>query len=204
MIRIEPIFKGVKNLQKDLAAETKRQRKALDTAVRVAGYRAMRKLKKEIRRGAPGGQKFKGLSYLARRSKAGTEGRWDFRRLRPDKPLARLAIAVRYYVPRRSPIEMHIGWAGPDVSKSWKRIARLHQQGFYTDMDEYNRAMFARLASKLSKRAAGRKYLFLKKTTRRFKVPKRPIIEPFWDAHRREIMREIRLNYTKKLKGKRI
>ncbi|HUT43524.1 MAG TPA: hypothetical protein VMW95_04230 [Desulfobacterales bacterium] len=183
--------KGFESLYKTLKTESKRQEKALNTAVKVEGFRLMRLLKKEIQSGAPGGRKFSPLTYMAR-ARGG--------RLRPNKPLRRLAIAVRYQV-QNNPFEMKIGWIGPRVSKSWKRIAEMQQEGFESGISESRRRYFRLKAGGLSRRSIARRYLFLKKSTRKLKTPARPIMEPFWRAQRDSAWRNIRRNYVAKLKG---
>jgi hypothetical protein len=188
--------KGLDKISKELKAENIRQKKAFETAIKVEGYRLMRQLKKEIRQGSPGGRKFKPLSYLAR--SWGGAGR-----LRADKPLSRLALAIRYVV-KNNPFSMTVGFTGPKISKSWTRIAEKQQEGFTFDMPSARRLSFIRAAANMSKRSKARKYLFIRKEITRFTVPPRPIIEPFWDREKRVSVRNIRSNYIKKLKGQRI
>ena len=125
-------LRGVTKLQKDLKAERTRAKKALSTAVKVEGYRLRKVMKAEIRKGAPGGRPFKGLSMIRRIMWGPESGR-----LKVNRPLKRLAIAIRYYIKRQDPIEMHVGFSGPLLSKSWKRLAYMHQEGFSTSADAY-------------------------------------------------------------------
>ena len=184
---------GFEYLKKTLKTESKRQEKAMNTAVKVEGFRLMRLLKKQIQAGAPGGQKFHPLTFLSRA--------WGSKRLRPNKPLRRLAIAVRYHVREKSPLEMHIGWVGPRTSKSWKRIAKLHQEGFESSVSDRRRAFFASRGYGMSKRGMARRYMFLRKSTTRFKTPARPILDPFWRAEKDRTWRNIQKNYRQKMKG---
>jgi len=188
---------GLKRLQKTLKTAGAKNEKALSTAVKVEGFRLMRLLKKQIQAGAPGGAKFAPLTYLSRLGGGGS-------RMRPNKPLRRLAVAVRYHVPKQSPIEMHVGWTGPRVSKSWKRIAQMHQEGFDRPMTESRRRYFLFKGAAMSKRSAARKYLFIKPGTTQFKTPGRPIMEPFWRSEKDRAWRNIRRNYQLKLRGQRI
>jgi len=191
------ITKGFAGLERTLKTEGKRQEKAMNTAIKVEGFRLMRLLKKQIQAGAPGGQKFEPLTYLAR--SFGGAGR-----LRPNKPLRRLAVAVRYFVKDQSPFDMRIGWVGPRTSKSWKRIAEMQQEGFESGMTEKRRRFFMFKGAAMSKRSAVRKYLFIRKTTTRFKTSPRPILDPFWRAEKDRAWRNIRRNYKLKLQGERI
>jgi len=191
---IKMTTRGFADLERVVKAENRRQKKALDTAVRVEGFRLMRLLKSEIRKGAPGGRKLKPLSFIARRRLH--RGR--------NEPLRRLAIAVRYFVADRDPLELHIGWAGPKVSKRWKHLAQVLQMGFTHGMSELTRAGLIGTGSRMSKRAKGRRYHFLKKTTQLFTTPARPIMVPFWQAYRHESLKNIAENFRRKMRGERI
>lgn len=188
--------KGFANLERILKTESARQEKALNTAVKVEGYRLMRLLKKQIRAGAPGGQKFPDLTYLSRVWTGGS-------RLGPNKPLKRLAVAVRYFV-QNLPFEFRVGWTGPKVSKSWKRIAKLQQEGFIRPVTQSLRKSFARSGSAMPIRSKAKIYMFLRKSTKTFKTPARPIIDPFWRSEKGRAWRNIRRNYQLKLQGRRI
>lgn len=209
-MQLEAIIKPTvgKMIRRVKAAHT-RVLKAEDTAVRVEGYRAMRVLKAEIRRGAPGGRRFAPLSTLARRS-----GRNPLR-LKPDRPLYGLAQAVGYESNKRSPITLKVGFVGRPSSDTWRKLALLHQRGFtfgagsregtrHTGMDERKRSFFRYVGGALSERAQNRRHLFLRKATRTFRTPARPIIDPFWAAHRNEAARNIRDNFRRKMAGERI
>ena len=113
--------------------------------------------------------------------------------------------AVRYWVADISPLELHVGFAGPKVSKRWKHLARILQEGFAAgDMPESRRELLAGIGRRLGKGVKGRRFLFLRKQTRSFRTPARPMIEPFWKAYRNDAWRNIRRNYQRKLKGERI
>ena len=148
-------------------------------------------LQREIRGGAPGGLEFAPLSAIARK------------RARRARPLAPLARAVRYWIPQQDPIEMHSGWTGPKVSKSWKRIAEKHQRGFEVDVSQRQRRFLARYGGQM-KRSRFKPYFFIRQDTRRFDVPARPIMAPFWAAHENRAKRNITKNYQRKLRGERI
>jgi hypothetical protein len=192
MIKITPVIKGAKNLAGDLKAENRRQKKALETAIKVEGFRLRRQLQKEIRAGAPGGEEFAPLSMMARK------------RRRRTKSLVPLAKAVRYHIERDSAgeIQMAIGWTGPQVSKSWKRIAQKQQEGFTVNVSQKQREFLARYGGEI--RGKYKPYFFLRRETREMEVPARPIISPFWTAHDEEARRNIAKNFLRKLKGERI
>lgn len=194
----DPIIKmttrGFKNLERTLKVEGKRQKKALDTAVRVEGFRLMRLLKAEIRKGNPGGRRFAPLSFIARRRMH--RGR--------NTPLRRLALGVRYFLADRNPLELHIGWAGPKVSKRWKYLAKVLQEGFVHGMDPDTRRLIISAGGRMTKRSKGRRYHFIKSSTQQFKTPPRPIMEPFWAAYRDDARKNIANNFRRKMRGQRI
>ncbi len=189
-------IRGLKKLKRDSTAENKRQKKALNTAVKVEPIKTARKIKKEIRSSNVGKQKFAPLSFLARRSKG--------KRLRPDKPLSALARAVHYHVQKSEPYQVAIGFTGPRLSTSWKKIAKKQQEGFAHDMTDLYQRKMREVGGELGKRAMGRKYLFLRDEKRVFKTPARPIIEPFLKVNRNEILGNIRDNFKRKMRGEKI
>lgn len=204
---LDVTIRGINKLKRDLKAESRRQNKAMVTAIKVEAFRLRNEMKKEIRKGAPGGQKFAPLSYLARywSDKPGMRTR-----MRPNRPLAALARAVHYHVKDGNPLDVRVGFTGPRLSKTWKRIARMHQEGFVHQMDQgkysadFKRAFLARTGGKLGRRSKTRKYLFIKKSTKTFHTPERPIVEPFWESRRTEALVNIRNNFRRKMRGERI
>lgn len=208
---INATVSGIANLSRVVRAEGKRHGKALETAIRIEGFRLRKQLMKELRASAPGGKKFKPMRAISRRFGG---------RFLPDKPFANKTIQVqvgrdrwrkfsmtdviRYHITRQPDFQMAIGWTGPHVSKSWKRIAKKQQEGFEMGVPSYAGKYFAKVGATLGKRSRNRKFFFLRKSTRRFKVPARPIIAPFWAAHKREAMSNIRRNFFRKLRGERI
>lgn len=190
---LKATIKGAETLKRDMQRETRRARYALNLAVRVEGFRLMRLLKKEIRAGAPGGQRFAPLSRIAARRLH--RGR--------NEPLRRLALGVRYHLPARDPVEMHVGWTGPRVSKRWKILARELQKGFTTPVTAGIRRYLLRYGTGMRNKS-DRKYFKFKKSTRLLRTPARPIMEPFWRAHAREARENIVKNFRRKMRGHRI
>ena len=214
MIELSLEVKGLKQLQQAFKAERVKQQKALNTAIKVEGYRLREVMQQEIRKGAPGGRSFAPLTVLGARTKASNlRGKADIEEFgrvgtlrRPKKSaLQRLATSVRYYIPnKRYNMEMYVGWTGPHISKSWKHLAKIHQEGFTRAISRRQRRFFMHRGQELSKRSRYRKYFFLRKSTSVFRTPPRPIIDPFWRAHEEEAWRNIRNNYKRKLRGERI
>ena len=193
---IEVTVKGIANLAKALDAASAREKSALQTALKVEGFRLMRLMRREIRKGAPGGRPFAPLSVIAR-SRRGLRG--------DPTPLRRLASVVRYRV-QQEPFEFHFGFVDPGgraaLSRSWLRLARIHQEGFRHGMGEAARAQIIRQLKYAPESV--RKYFALRKETRRFHTPARPIVAPFWQAHRSQALANIRANYRRKIAGERI
>jgi hypothetical protein len=187
---------GAAVIQKRLSKDRQQENRNLFTAMRVAGYRLRKMMRSEIRAGAPGGRKFAPLRTIS----PGRSGR---------SPLGRLAVPVRYWA-RRNPDEVHVGFTGPRISKNWQRIVAMHETGFQTDVDAPTRygtslrKFFIRQGAAMGKRSRLKKYYFIRKSTRYFKTPARPILEPFWQAHREGAWRSIRNNFRRKMAGERI
>lgn len=196
------VFRGVDDTARWLKKEHARSEKSMETAIKVEGFRLRRRLKTEIRKGAPGGRQLEPLSYIARRAHRSAQGGG---RISPNrKPLSRLALGVRYDVQTRPAFAFKVGWVGPKVSKSWKRLAKMHQEGFTRDITRAQREFMARRGGNLGTVEGGDTPFFLRKSTRYFHTPARPIMEPFWQAHEDEALRNINRNFGLKLKGQRI
>jgi len=193
MLPIQITMTGLKSLEKSLGAKIKSERKALNNAIKVEGFRLRKVLIDEIKQGAPGGKAFAPRTYI---SKAYT-------RKPRQKPLVRLTLGARYYIPTKDPIVMHIGWVGPGVSKSWKRLAEMHQEGFTSPVREARRRYLVKIMTERGKRSIYRRFI-PKESTTIFKTPARPIITPFWQRHQHQAYRNIRNNYRRKLAGERI
>lgn len=220
MIEIQAHVRGIQDLYRQVGVFDQQSRKALNTAIRVEGYRLMRLLQRQVRQGAPGGRRFAPLSFIAR--VMGHRGR--------NEPLKALSQAVKYLVPKSDPIEFRFGFVGPVnrsmqremgargsqlISKSWLYIAKALQEGVDLPAErEIKRgartreAAFARYGARQSGRRgvhqARSRYFFIRKTTRRYHTPARPIIDPFWRAERSGVSDRIRDNFRRKLAGERI
>lgn len=121
---LEVMLKGSERVLKGLQKEKEKSEKALAKSIRIQAFRLRKQLVQEIEAGAPGGRRFRMLSYL---------GQYTLRRRTPrDKALMRLAKSVRVHIEK--PYRVRLGWVGPQVSKSWKRLAKMHQEGFTTEV----------------------------------------------------------------------
>lgn len=196
------IVKNLKQFQQALQKADKDRIKAAQTAVKIEGFRLSKALKADIRSGAPGGRAFSPLSTIA-----------SIRRHGKNKsPLFRLAIPVRYRVDYQGGnMTMQIGYINPGkgkgLSKSWQRLAMLHQAGGKIPVTEDMRKALAAIGAHMKRNKANRSkanVFFLKPTTTHINIPARPIIEPFWDAHKQETEQNIVTNFYRKMQGERI
>ena len=210
MLQVTAIVDGVDRAVAGFKKAQADALKAENTAVRVEGFRLMRLLRAEIRRGAPGGRRFAPLSVIRKTMRG-----------RGNTPIFRLARAIGYDVPGGAAGSLKIGFVGPASSATWERLARMHQSGFMTDADapyfrKYHRGastlrgLLAEEGSRFDKRMFGgkrgrrRSVFFLKKSTARLRTPARPIIDPFWDVHEKAARANIRSNFVRKMRGERI
>ena len=189
------IVKGVKALQRKIDHHEQNSKKSLLTAMKREGFLLMKELRKEIRKGAPGGKTFKPLRQISMGP-----------RKRP--PLRSLAKIVHYKTTRwQHPPEVEVGFVGMrgmPLSKSWARIVRRQQKGFTDPIYKWKREQLARTAKDYGPRSKKRKFYFLRKTTRFFKTPARPIIDPFWRKWEPISAKRIPENWVKKMRGERI
>jgi hypothetical protein len=192
--------KGLNKLLETVRRKDAQSRKAADVAVRTAGFKRMRELQKGLRRGSVEGAPLSGLTYISRAMRARGTGK----NLGPNKPLARTAVAIRYHIIEPSPIKMAVGWTGPMISKSWKRIARFQQEGGTKSIPSAFRKSLIKLASAYSKRSIVRKFLFINKSKTHFTTPARPVIAPWWLAVKDRTKTEIIENFRRKMRGERI
>jgi hypothetical protein len=208
MLPVQITIAGLKALEKTLGAKIKAERKALNVAIRKEGYELRKQLISEIRHGAPGGKPFKPRSYWSKawRGSIRQPALYSLavyekhgRRTMPGMDLS----PIRYHIPEKDPIYMQIGWVGPKVSKSWKYLAKIHQEGFTAPISDKRRDYLAKILGDKGKRSIYKRFI-PKKTTTQIRTPARPIIAPFWAAHKSQALRNIRNNYRRKLAGERI
>lgn len=205
------VVNGVDKCVAWLRDNRQRAKKAEETAVKVEGFRLKNLLQKELRKGAPGGRPFKPLTSIARRLERTIQvagGRT--RRQTPNRnPLARLGHGVRYNIRTGPAFKMLVGFVQPThgphtVSKSWRRIAKIHQEGFDRTVTPALRRLVVRRGTELGTVEGGNTPFFLRRRTNRFQSPARPIIDPFWTAHANQAAKNINKNFRLKMAGKRI
>ena len=158
MISIKLTIRGIKKTQAALKKAKKDEDKAFKTAVRVEAYRLHNVLKDEIREGAPGGKRFEPLTLIARHMWGKKPGR---------SPLYRLAGGVRYWVASQEPFLVYVGFTGPKVSRSMKRLATILQTGEHFPVTEGRRRYLAARGDtiKRGRNKASARVFFLREST---------------------------------------
>lgn len=200
--------RGLTKLEKGIRDAKDHYRKSLDTAIRTEGFRLKDKLRREIREGAPGGERFHLLSFIQQHIKS------------RKKPLLTLAFWLQVEYNKSHPSEVRIGYTSK-VPATHKAIVQEQQKGYVRPVTPAVRRYFARYGTALSMRGrwvktrgrsgatvfhsnAKAKFFFLRKETTELRIRARPIIEPFWKAHSAEAFKNIRANTLEKMKGRRI
>lgn len=184
---------GLTGLEKALEAYGEQNRKALRDAIKGAAWRMADLMRREVSAGHAGGRRFDDLTMIGRYTRYGGK----------NTPLKGMAPAIRYWMERNDPPTALVGWTGPKISRTWRRYGRMHQEGFEVPILPGGRKAMIEQGMRMSKRSKYRKYFFLRKTTTKFKTPARPVIDPFWAAHRDDAERTVREFYRLKMAGKR-
>lgn len=202
MTFVKMVIRNLDGFKRDMKKADGQRKYAAFTAVRVEGYSLMKDLKSEIRAGAPGGVPFSPLTQMALRTG----------KPRNRSPLKKLAVPIRYRSEKKgNGYSISIGFVDPGrgkvLSKSWKRLANLLQTGGKTKVTEKKRKSLIAMGARMSKRKSTRRssnVFFLRKTTREFDIPGRPILDPFWRNHKERAKRNIQRNFERKMGGERI
>ena len=200
--------KGLARLCCALSVARQKEKKALQTAFKVEGHRLKKVLQEELKASKPGGKRLKSLSMISTHLKG-----------KRNTPFARLVGAIRYNESYDGNT-IKVGWTGPMVKRSIKRMAIQAQEGGTRSVSDTQRRFFIHASLRLG--AAGRvtgyrlkrkmmeksrlkiMVFFLKKSTTKMETPARPVIAPFWQAHKNEAWENIRNNYLRKRQGERI
>jgi hypothetical protein len=207
VLSLKPSIKGIRQLQRALGAESAAQKRALNAAIKVEGFNRLRELRDQIVRGIPGGHPYAAqLSEIARRTRRG--------RLRKNQmPLYRLARILRYQVEMKNgDLQLSFGFVsqGPrKISGSWKRLLLKHHEGvsvLYGKSRTQLGIELANIGARLEKQGdPDARFFFLRRATgRNIRLPKRPTVDPFYQAKRQPMLESIRANYRRKLAGERI
>jgi hypothetical protein len=222
---IDVAVKGMKQVLRNLDKAELQNIRDVNTAFRIEGLRLKNLLQRQIRDGAPGGQHFADRTLLSKY--------WGGRRRpRNNPPLNRLAYGVRYYVPNTVEPRLQVGYVGPVsrsevaamtnsglrlsssggfrgiqarnmTSKSWRRLAQIHQEGFERIVSPAQRASLWSAADTVPERIAR---IFAGAASRRyvFETPARRIIDPFWEQQKHITPRNVRRNYYKLSAGMKV
>lgn len=205
-------IKGAKKVARYLDRSKKATDKALHTAVKVEGFRMMRLLKKQIKQGRPGNRALAPLSFIGRRLDRKVGRNIDeTRRQSPNRPpMTRMAQGIKYRIKNSHPFSMTVGFVAPTGRSqdhkqgSWRHLARQHAMGFTRKITPELRGRVIRKGGVLGKIEGGDSPFFLKRSTRRFRTPARPLVEPFWQANQMVARMNIDRNFKRKLRGERI
>jgi len=198
MIKMEAKAEGVDQLLKIILVESAASRKALKNAIRTEGFSLRHTMSQAIRMGvAAPGHRLRDLSMIARtiNRKSG---------VRQHKPLLRLASGITYLVDDQG-MTMRVGFT--KRSPRWVvRAAARQQEGFTRPVTERMRRYMAARGSERRTRRTWKSRrtgnpLMLRKTTTRFTVPPRPIVQPFWDWQRPQTATRIRNNFRMIMRG---
>jgi hypothetical protein len=181
----------------------------MNTAIKVEAFRLKKLLQQNIRSGAPGGKSLSSLSFIARRKERviKTGGGSTVRQSPNRKPLARMAMGIRYRVNSYKPFSMSVGFVAPpgrvmnSKQGTWARLAKKHSTGFTSSISSSLREDIIRRGGILGTITGGSNPFFLKKSTRKFSTPARPIIDPFWAANKNRVHGNIKRNFKLKLRG---
>lgn len=207
-------FRVLTDIHKIMEKERQRTKKALGAAVKVEAYRLSNALRDDLKKGAPGGQRFAPLSEIAKRKRSS--------RKKIPRPFSKLHAFVKYKVEEKpNGFKGTVGLLGAPggrkISPRFAAILAKHGHGFLTPMSKVR--MSPEKAGKLGvihlgiykcgtkwkkRNTRWAKYTLLKKGTASFKTPARPIIEPFMKAQGFRILRNIEDNFDRKMKGERI
>lgn len=198
MIQMDVRADGVTELRKIILVESAKSRKALKNAIRTEAFSLRHTMAQVIRAGAAApGHHLRELSMIAR-----TINRR--RGLRQHKPLLRLASAITYQVDDQG-MTMRVGFTRR--SPRWAVVAAERQQSGFTRpvTERMRRYMAARGADRRGMRTWRSRRtgnpLMLRKTTTRFVVPARPVVQPYWEWQRPQTTVRIRNNFRMIMRG---
>ncbi len=184
---------GYDTVKKAVDESATKKEKALSSVIKIESFRLSQGLKRGIRSAQPGGSDLKKLTAIARLKKG---------RFRSNLPFRGVVNSVRYDFDRLKNVA-HIGWTSK-TNSGLKRLMTRYQRGFETPVTEKKRKALTMLGMSLGKRSSLRKYFFIRKTTTKFDIPERPIVDPFYEKEKEAIRQNIARNFRLKMMGKRI
>jgi hypothetical protein len=199
MILFTPKSSNLAKLGKAIDQAGKDLQKSQLNAIKVEGFSLRHTLMQAIRMSAPApGRRLKELSMIARTVNRKTG-------LRTWRPLLRIAGGVTYLVDDQA-MAMQVGFTRR--SPRWAvRAAERQQAGFIRPITDKMRAF---IVSRAFERRGKRTWrsrrtgnpLSLRYSTRRFVVPPRPIVAPFWESEKNKSAARVRRNFRLITRGK--
>lgn len=192
--------------EREWSHSTKAIDKAASSAVKTVAYKAMQDLRMDIRRGAPGGNKFTQLKEISKhpatRQQFFARGGGKYGKIPRNKPLWMLHKVARYQVKenRDTLFAYEVGFVGPSISRTWKEIATRQQTGAVYNISDALRKKLRSIGAML-KKAKDPKYKYFFVQAKQMVLPARDIIDSFLAANRSNIMSLIRQRFEQKLRG---
>jgi hypothetical protein len=211
---ISVAMRGIKEAKNEINKFDKLVDKNRGIALKSEAFDLRKKMLQEIKKAAPGGQGYDPLSFIARAGAKGLTSRKPFTGLHSTRqsPAPGKGVApVRYKVHDMGSgvRKVTLGFLD-DLSSSWKRLMKLHQEGGTIQITEKQRRYFrdrgAYWKKKYGKKSKAKlaKVFFLRKDKTTLKIPKRDIVNPFWAKYKAEAAKNIQSKFYRKMKGERI
>lgn len=192
--------------QQDWAYSTKAIDKAASSAVKTVAYKTMIDLRRDIRQGRAGGNKFSVLREISKhpamRQQFWAAGGGKYTRIPKNKPLWTLSKITRYQVKenRDTLFAYEVGFVGPLISGKWKEIAMRQQTGNSYTVGDALRKKLKYIGAAL-KKAGDTSYKYFFVQAKSMTLPGRDIIDSFLAANRSRIIDLIRARFEMKLRG---
>lgn len=189
---ITAVIRDLKKFEQEFKKEAKQQYANAKDAVKVECFKKRELLQSEIAAGAPGGIAFKPITEIWRRCRKAM-GKDE-----EAPPLSMLSKVIRYKVNQTEhDMTFSFGFGIPSVSNSWKRIARVHQEGGMVE----SRINLKHYQSKSFFILKPNQQLSIARNTKMWNLPERNIIEPFIRKYQTQMLTNIKNNFERKSRG---
>jgi hypothetical protein len=192
MLQLKATVKGIRTVSRRIENARKKNRRAMESALKRTGFLMKVQMSKDLRKGIAGSTKLKELRIISR--------------LRKRPPLRRFAALTRYRADQR-PFRVTVGFLRRgkfSLSEKYQEILKKQFEGFTERVTLETQQIFTHWGMQKSKRSRVRMFYFLKDTTTEFEVPERPFIDLFWRSNRERTKRELTKRYLAKMRGQRI
>lgn len=200
------IMKNMAEFNRQAEKANTDRKKAAEVATYTEAIRLRKDLKEKIRKGTIPGTNWPRKTALSQTGELMRTGR-----MRYKKPYANIhkMVSVRYERGGLSNYTVHVGFL---QTGHIARILTLAQTRATIPVTARMRRFFQKTAVQYLNVAKTKKghvrkparYFFIKRTTTHFTRPGRPIIHPYWRSVESESVRNIRLNFERKMAGERI